>query len=111
MPQSFRPNLFAKVAVAEIAINIIYSSSGDTARLGSIGRSGNSPLQGLSPCSCSNRTGRALSHFAVSPLKTLRKAALVLRGLRLARMARLAKLIRMPLLAELANLISGTLAV
>ncbi|CAK9053155.1 unnamed protein product, partial [Durusdinium trenchii] len=54
------------VAVAEIAINIIYSSSGDTA-----------------------------------------KAALVLRGLRLARMARLAKLIRMPLLAELANLISG----
>eukprot|EP00913_Durusdinium_trenchii_P022949 g21549.t1 len=35
------------------------------------------------------------------------KGALVLRGLRLARMARLAKLIRMPLLAELANLISG----
>lgn len=35
------------------------------------------------------------------------RAALVLRGLRLARMARLAKLIRMPLLEELANLISG----
>mmetsp|Transcript_54126 Transcript_54126/g.97728 ORF Transcript_54126/g.97728 Transcript_54126/m.97728 type:complete len:885 (+) Transcript_54126:74-2728(+) len=35
------------------------------------------------------------------------KAALALRGLRLARMARLAKLMRMPLLEELANIISG----
>lgn len=35
------------------------------------------------------------------------RAALALRGLRLARMARLAKLMRMPLLEELANLISG----
>ncbi|CAJ1363517.1 unnamed protein product [Effrenium voratum] len=35
------------------------------------------------------------------------KAALILRGLRLARMARLAKLMRMPLLEELANIISG----
>lgn len=35
------------------------------------------------------------------------KAALILRGLRLARMARLAKLMRMPLLQELTNIISG----
>jgi len=35
------------------------------------------------------------------------KAALLLRGLRLARMARLAKLVRMPLLEELANIVSG----
>lgn len=54
------------VAVAEIVINIIFTSAGAQA-----------------------------------------KAALILRGLRLARMARLAKLIRMPLLSELANLISG----
>lgn len=37
------------------------------------------------------------------------RAALALRGLRVARAARLAKLMRMPLLEELANLISGIL--
>lgn len=39
----------------------------------------------------------------------LRKLVLILRGLRLARVARLAKLVNMPLLQELANIVSGCL--
>ena len=39
----------------------------------------------------------------------LRKLVLILRGLRLARVARLAKLVNLPLLQELANIVSGPL--
>ena len=48
------------------------------------------------------------SLYVAEPLQ-LRKLVLILRGLRLARVARLAKLVNMPLLQELANIVSGCL--
>lgn len=48
-------------------------------------------------------------HFSPRIPSQLRKLVLILRGLRLARVARLAKLVNLPLLQELANIVSGPL--
>eukprot|EP00438_Fugacium_kawagutii_P036646 Skav209272 [mRNA] locus=scaffold1552:211620:217817:+ [translate_table: standard] len=87
-----------EVAVSEIVLSLIFAGADTQTNLGdavpTIWHVGNDVIRFAAP-------------FA--PCVTSRRAALALRGLRLARMARLAKLMRMPLLEELANLISGPL--
>ena len=92
------------MAVIELILNLFSVSGGQATLSGNIWQN-----LSASPHSKSFKIRRGWGPFMVLNSLRLRKLVLSLRGLRLARVARLAKLVNMPLLQELANIVSGCL--